>query len=155
MAGGRERFQAEARGLGLPTDAVQTFPEGTRTAEDAAAAIGCPVRAIVKSLVFMADDAPVLALVNGADRADVDRLARALGVTQVRRATADEVRTHTGYAIGGTPPTARVGELRRVMDRTLLELDVVWAAAGTPRDVVPVAPGLLAEATGATVADIV
>ncbi len=97
----------------------------------------------------------MLALVNGAARADEGRLAAAVGAAEVRRASPDEVRTHTGYAIGGTPPTARMGELRRVMDRTLLELEVVWAAAGTPRDVFAVAPARLAEATGATVADIV
>jgi prolyl-tRNA editing enzyme YbaK/EbsC (Cys-tRNA(Pro) deacylase) len=158
MAGGRDRFLAEvaALGGGVTDDDVRTFPEGTRTAEDAAAAIGCEVRAIVKSLVFMTDtDTPVLALVNGADRADEARLAAAVGVASVRRATADEVRAHTGYAIGGTPPVARVGAVPRVVDRTLLDLDVVWAAAGTPRDVFPIAPGTLVELTGAVVADVV
>ena len=158
MARGKDRFAAEAIGLGFGEDEldVRSFPEGTRTAEDAAAAIGCPVRAIVKSLVFIADDeVPVLALVNGADRADERALARAVGASAVRRATADEVRMHTGYAIGGTPPTARVGELRRLLDRTLLDLEVVWGAAGTPRDVFPVAPARLAELTGAEVADLV
>lgn len=158
MAGGRDRFVAEAEQLGIPAEQldVRGFPEGTRTAEDAAAAIGCPVRAIVKSLVFVTGDGdPVLALVNGADRADEAALARAVGVAEVRRATADEVRTHTGYAIGGTPPLARVGRLPRWLDRTLLELDVVWGAAGTPRDVFPIAPDRLVELTGATVADLV
>lgn len=158
MAGGRDRFLAEVAALGdhVTDDDVRTFPEGTRTAEDAAAAIGCEVRAIVKSLVFMTDaDTPVLALVNGADRADEARLARAIGAASVRRATADEVRTHTGYAIGGTPPVARVGSVPRVVDRTLLDLEVVWAAAGTPRDVFPIAPRALVELTGAEVADLV
>lgn len=156
MAGGKDRFTADAEGLGLSIDDVRTFPEGTRTAQDAAAAIGCPVRAIVKSLVFItAEDTPVLAMVNGADRADESALARVAGTAEVRRATADEVRQHTGYAIGGTPPTARVGDLPRFMDRTLLELDVVWGAAGTPRDVFPIAPGRLAELTGAVVTDLV
>lgn len=158
MAGGRDRFLAEVAALGghVTPDDVRTFPEGTRTAEDAAAAIGCPVRAIVKSLVFMTDaDTPVLALVNGADRADEARLAAAIGAGSVRRATADEVRTHTGYAIGGTPPVARVGEVPRVVDRTLLDLEVVWAAAGTPRDVFPIAPRVLVDLTDAEVADLV
>lgn len=156
MAGGRDRFVAEMDAIGLPVDAVQTFPDGTRTARDAAAAIGCDVRAIVKSILFLADDArPVLALVNGADRTDEDLLARAVGAEAVRVATPDEVRQHTGYAIGGTPPVARVGALHRVCDRTLLDLAVVWGAAGTPRDVFPIAPERLVEATGAVVADLV
>lgn len=157
MAGGRDRFLTEMADLDADFDAdmVRSFPEGTRTAEDAAAAIGCPVRAIVKSLVFMADDRPILALVNGAARADESRLQQAAGAGTVRRATADEVRSHTGYAIGGTPPIARVGHLPRWMDRSLLELDEVWAAAGTPRDVFPISPQHLTGLTGAVVADLV
>ena len=158
MAGGKDRFVAEAEELGLHTDEldVRTFPEGTRTAEEAAAAIGCPVRAIVKSLVFVTeDDTAVLALVNGADRADEQALARLAGTAGVRRATAEQVRAHTGYAIGGTPPVARVGHVPRWLDRTLLDLDVVWAAAGTPRDVFPITPQRLVDLTGAIVADLV
>lgn len=156
MAGGRDRFLAEMADLDADFDAdlVRSFPEGTRTAEDAAAAIGCPVRAIVKSLVFMADDQPILALVNGAARADESRLQQATGAGTVRRASAEEVRTHTGYAIGGTPPIARVGRLPRWLDRSLLDLEVVWAAAGTPRDVFPIAPQRLTRLTGAVVADV-
>lgn len=158
MAGARERFLADLAALGLAADHVdvQTFPEGTRTADEAAAAVGCEVRAIVKSLVFVTDDGrPLLALVNGASRADEDRLAVLAGAASVRRADADEVRTHTGYAIGGTPPVARVGTLPRWCDRTLLDLEVVWGAAGTPRDVFPIAPDRLVALTGATVADLV
>lgn len=156
MAGGRDRFLAEMDALDLPVDEVQTFPEGTRTARDAAAAIGCHVRAIVKSILFVADDArPVLGLVNGADRTDEGLLAIAVGADAVRVATPDEVRQHTGYAIGGTPPVARVGTVDRVCDRTLLDLAVVWGAAGTPRDVFPIAPDRLVAATGAVVADLV
>lgn len=154
---GRDRFLEEVAAIGTAvTDTdVRTFPEGTRTAADAAAAIGCEVRAIVKSLVFMADEQrPVLALVNGAARADESALASAVGATSVRQATPAEVREHTGYAIGGTPPVARVGTLERVCDRALLDLDEVWGAAGTPRDVFPIAPQRLVELTGARVADI-
>jgi prolyl-tRNA editing enzyme YbaK/EbsC (Cys-tRNA(Pro) deacylase) len=153
---GRERFLAEAAdcGIALTDNDVRTFPDGTRTADDAATAIGCPVHAIVKSLVFMADDQPILALVNGAARADEQRLAHLAGAARVRKATADEVRDHTGYAIGGTPPVARVGSLPRWIDRALLDLDEVWAAAGTPMDVFPIAPGTLADATDAKVADL-
>lgn len=157
MAGGRERCEAELRALGLG-DVIaraQTFPDGTRTAAQAAAAVGCEVRAIVKSLVFMADETrPVLALVNGAARADEDRLAQAVEASSIRRATPEEVREHTGYAIGGTPPVARVEQLARWCDRTLLDIEVVWGAAGTPRDVFPVDPQRLVTVTAATVADI-
>ena len=155
--GGRDRFLQEAAAIGLAVtdEDVRTFPQGTRTAADAAAAIGCEVRAIVKSLVFMADDTrPVLALVNGAARAAEDLLATAVGAAAVRQATPAEVRDHTGYAIGGTPPVARVGTLDRICDRRLLELDQVWAAAGTPRDVFPVAPADLVDLTAARVADV-
>lgn len=157
MAGGRDRFLAEMATLDVDFDAalVRTFPAGTRTAEDAADAIGCPTRAIVKSLVFIADDQPVLALVNGASRADEAELRRATGSETLRRASADEVRTHTGYAIGGTPPIARVGQLPRWMDRSLLDLELVWGAAGTPHDVFPIAPQRLTQLTGAAVADLV
>lgn len=155
--GGRERFLEEAAAVGLAVtdDDVRSFPQGTRTAADAAAAIGCEVRAIVKSLVFMADDTrPVLALVNGAARTDEGLLATAIGADEVRQATPAEVREHTGYAIGGTPPVARVGTLERVCDRRLLDLPEVWGAAGTPRDVFPVAPHDLVDLTGARVADL-
>lgn len=157
MAGGRARFLAEMAELDADFDGavLRTFPAGTRTAEEAAAAIGCPVRAIVKSLVFMADGRPVLALVNGASRADESRLQRVTEAQAVRRATADEVRHHTGYAIGGTPPIARVGQVPRWLDDSLLDLEVVWGAAGTPRDVFPIGPQHLAQLTGAVVADLV
>lgn len=157
MAGGRDRFLAEMRALdgGFDVEVVRTFPEGTRTAQDAAAAIGCATRAIVKSLVFVADDRPAMFLVNGASRADEGHLQRAMGAGSVRRADAAEVRRHTGYAIGGTPPTARVGALPRWLDRTLLDLDVVWCAAGTPHDVFPIGPERLVALTGATATDLV
>ena len=103
MSRSEERFLAAARQLGLEPE-VRKFPEGTRTADDAARAIGCDVAQIVKSLVFMAEDGPFLALTSGANRADPARLGVELGTKGVRRATADEVREATGYAIGGTPP---------------------------------------------------
>ena len=99
------RVADAARGAGLDLE-IRRFPEGTRTAEDAARAIGCEVGQIVKSLVFMADERPVVALVSGADRVDTERLAAATGATTTRRATGDEARTATGYAIGGVPAIA-------------------------------------------------
>jgi prolyl-tRNA editing enzyme YbaK/EbsC (Cys-tRNA(Pro) deacylase) len=150
-----ERFRALATEVGVdPT--VSEFPEGTRTAGDAAAAVGCPVGAIVKSLVFMADDRPVLALTSGANRVDESRLAAALGAEGVRKASADEARAATGYAIGGTPPFAHsgTGVDAVLIDPALLTYDAVWAAAGTPSSVFPIAPGLLTELAGARVVDI-
>ncbi|GIT77528.1 MAG: hypothetical protein Ct9H300mP31_20590 [Acidimicrobiaceae bacterium] len=97
-----ERFTEEAEASGLQVE-VQRYPDGTRTAADAAAAVGCHVDQIVKSLVFMADVRPVLVLCSGGRRVDEERLASYLG-TEIRIAGASEVRAATGFAIGGTPP---------------------------------------------------
>lgn len=153
MAAADERFMARAAALGVEVDA-RRFPQGTRTAADAAAAIGCDVAQIVKSLVFIADDQPVLALTSGANRVDEDRLATAMGAQQVRKASAEEVRTATGYAIGGTPPFGHDRALTVLCDRDLLAFEVVWAAAGTPMDVFAVRPDQLVEAADARVLDL-
>ncbi|WP_083441455.1 YbaK/EbsC family protein [Nitriliruptor alkaliphilus] len=145
------RFLERARTLGLDPE-VRTFPAGTRTAADAAAAIGCDVAAIVKSLVFIADGRAVLALTSGANRADEAALAAAIGASSLRKADADEVRTATGYAIGGTPPFGHDTPLPVACDRDLTALDEVWAAAGTPSTVFPLTPAQLLTATGARVA---
>src|SRR5688500_8710515 len=104
------RVTAAAAELGLDVDA-RTFPDGTRTAEDAARAVGCDVGQIVKSLVFLLDGAPVVALVSGANRLDEGRLAAALGGEIVGRADADAVRSATGFPIGGVPPFGHSREL--------------------------------------------
>ncbi|HEX6987954.1 MAG TPA: YbaK/EbsC family protein [Bacillota bacterium] len=135
---------AEA-GLG---DGIRRHPEGTRTAADAARAIGCPVGAIVKSLVFMAGGEPLLVLTSGANRVDVDALAARLG-RPVRRAAASEVREATGFAIGGVPPLGHPAPLVTLADPALMLYDVVWAAAGTPDTVFPAAPADLIRACGA------
>jgi prolyl-tRNA editing enzyme YbaK/EbsC (Cys-tRNA(Pro) deacylase) len=114
---------------------VREFPQGTKTARDAAEAIGCEVAAIVKSLVFAVDDFPVLALVPGDRRLDTERLAGAAAGTVVRRATLEEVRDATGFVAGGTPPFGHVTDLRVFADRALRRNDPVWAAAGTPHTV--------------------
>lgn len=133
---------------------VERFPEGTRTAADAARAVGCDVAQIVKSLVFMADGDPVLALVSGADRLDLARLAAATGATAVRRADGDEVRAATGFAIGGVPPIGHAGPLTILIDERLLSHDIVWAAAGLPDAVFRVSPAALQAATGARTASL-
>ncbi len=121
---------------------IHFFPQGTKTAEDAAAAIGCPVAAIVKSLVFVAitgeEEEPVLALVPGDMRLDVDKLATAVGAESSRRASLDEVRDATGYAAGGTPPFGHAKPIRVVADPALRRNDPVWAAGGTPATVFPI-----------------
>jgi Cys-tRNA(Pro) deacylase len=133
---------------------VRRFPEETRTAADAARAVGCEVGQIVKSLVFVADGYPVLALVSGAHQLDPTRLAAALGASDVRRASGDEARQATGYAIGGVPPLGHATALPVLIDRHLLQHDVVWAAAGLPDAVFPADPRQLARAAGAREADL-
>jgi Cys-tRNA(Pro) deacylase len=127
-----------ARARELDID-VREFPQGTKTAQEAAGAIGCEVAAIVKSLVFVADDEPVLALVPGDRRLDTARLAQAAGASAVSRADLETVRSATGYAAGGTPPFGHATELRVFADEALRRHDPVWAAAGTPTTVFPLA----------------
>ncbi|MFL5800093.1 MAG: YbaK/EbsC family protein [Actinomycetota bacterium] len=142
---------AAAEGLAIE---VRRFPEGTKTAGDAARAIDCEVAQIVKSLVFVADGEPFLALTSGANRADTAKLAALLGAAEVRRATPEEARSATGYAIGGTPPFGHPRPLRVLVDRDLLGFREVWAAAGTPDSVFPIAPEDLVRASRAATADL-
>jgi prolyl-tRNA editing enzyme YbaK/EbsC (Cys-tRNA(Pro) deacylase) len=123
--------------VGFEAD-VHVFPEGTKTAEDAARAIGCEVAAIVKSLVFVVDDDPVVALVPGDLRLDTVKLAAAAGGTVAGRASLDQVREATGFAAGGTPPFGHARPLRVFADPALGRHDPVWCAAGTPTTVFPI-----------------
>jgi prolyl-tRNA editing enzyme YbaK/EbsC (Cys-tRNA(Pro) deacylase) len=133
---------------------VERFPEGTRTAADAAAAVGCPVAAIAKSIVLSSDAGPVLVLTSGANQVDYDKVARRLGAAGVRRATAEEARAATGYPIGGTAPFGHPSPLPVLFDVDLLTFPEVWAAAGTPDAVFRVDTNQLVAATGAQVADV-
>ena len=151
MAKGVDRFVAAANTAGLAVE-VRRFPFGTRTAPDAARAVGCDVGQIVKSLVFMADGIPFIALTSGANRADPVRLAEAVGADDVRRATPEEAREATGFAIGGTPPFGHPRPLRVLMDADLAGYEVLWAAAGAPDAVFPISPDDLRAATGAEIA---
>ena len=148
-----ERFREAAAALGLEPE-VRQFPEGTRTARDAARAIGCQEGQIVKSLVFVAGTEPILALTSGPNRADTDRLSALVGGVPVRRAEAEEARRATGFSIGGTPPFGHPRPLKVFCDRDLLAYDEVWAAAGTPNTVFPIAPQDLVRASGAQPADL-
>jgi prolyl-tRNA editing enzyme YbaK/EbsC (Cys-tRNA(Pro) deacylase) len=151
MSGGLDRFLEAAQALGIAPE-VRRFPEGTKTAMDAARAIGCEVGQIVKSLVFMADDAPVLALTCGANRVDVLTLATLAGASAVRRASPEEARAATGFAVGGTPPFGHPQRIRAFVDEDLLRYEEVWAAAGTPDSVFPLSPGDLLRLSQGTVA---
>ncbi|MCY3861404.1 MAG: YbaK/EbsC family protein [bacterium] len=150
MVSGLERFRAAAEELGVTVQPVR-YPAGTRTAADAAAAVGCDVGQIVKSLVFATPTRLVLALTSGANRVATDRLGQLAG-EEISLADPDAVRTATGFAIGGTPPFGHLAPLPTWIDEDLLAYDTVWAAAGTPDSCFPIAPAQLVAATGATAA---
>jgi prolyl-tRNA editing enzyme YbaK/EbsC (Cys-tRNA(Pro) deacylase) len=150
--GAIERFTEAARVLGIDPQ-IRRFPEGTKTAADAATAIGCELAQIVKSLVFMAGDRPVIAFTSGANRVDPAKLARVAGETSARRATPEEAREATGFAVGGTPPFGHPQPVRSYIDPALLAFQEVWAAAGTPDSVFRLTPSELQRATGAETAD--
>lgn len=126
---------------GLEAD-IHLFPEGTKTARDAADAIGCPVAAIVKSLVFVLEERgdiePVVALIPGDMRLDLEKLAMTARADSCRRASLEEVRSSTGFAAGGTPPFGHATDLRVFADSSLRRNDPVWAAGGTPTTVFPI-----------------
>jgi prolyl-tRNA editing enzyme YbaK/EbsC (Cys-tRNA(Pro) deacylase) len=153
MSGAIDRFVEAARAQGVEPN-VRRFPEGTKTAADAARAIGCDVGQIVKSLVFMADGRAVMAYTSGANRVDVARLGELVGAAEVRRATPEEAREATGFAVGGTPPFGHPRRLTSVVDEDLLRWDEVWAAAGTPDAVFALSPAELLRASGARPADL-
>lgn len=142
---------AAARGV---TVQVTRFPDGTGTTEDAAAAIGCDVAAICKSIVLMADGEPVLVLTSGANRVDVRKVAAEVGADEARLASPEEVRDATGWPIGGTAPYGNPEAMWLLLDDDLLAQEEVWAAAGLPDAVFPIAPDQLLETSGAEVADV-
>ncbi|MFB6837080.1 YbaK/EbsC family protein [Streptomyces sp. NPDC056361] len=147
------QFAAALRELGLDVE-IRRFPDETRTAQQAADAIGCRVAEIVKSLIFAADGVPVLVLMDGASRVDVERVREELGAEKVTRADAKVVRETTGYAIGGVPPFGHRTRTRVLADRGILEHDVVWAAAGTPHTVFALDPKALVSHAGGTLVDV-
>jgi prolyl-tRNA editing enzyme YbaK/EbsC (Cys-tRNA(Pro) deacylase) len=149
---GPARVQAALTAAGVDAR-IEEFPSSTRTAQEAAATVGTSVGQIVKSLVFLAGDAPVVALVSGVNRLDTQRLAALTGAA-IGKADADVVRQATGYPIGGVPPIGFPAPIPTFIDRDLLQYDIVWAAAGTPRHVFPIAPQELVRITGGTVADL-
>jgi len=141
-----------AHGLGLE---VREFPASTRTAEDAAAAIGCTVAQIAKSLIFRgkSSDRPVLVIASGANRVDEKKISALIG-EKIGKADADFVRARTGFAIGGVPPVGHLETPITVIDRDLLALEEIWAAAGTPNAVFRLTPGDLVVLTAGQVAEV-
>lgn len=133
--------------------AIRTLPDSTRTAVEAAAAVGCSVGEIAKSLVFRAGHRAVVAIVSGDNRLDPAKLAAAVG-ERVGLADADFVRSATGFAIGGVPPLGHAKPVDVYMDSDLFRFHEIWAAAGSPFSVFAIAPGRLRDASGATVADL-
>jgi prolyl-tRNA editing enzyme YbaK/EbsC (Cys-tRNA(Pro) deacylase) len=147
-----DRFTEAARVHGLHPE-VRRFPQGTKTASDAAEAIGCEVGQIVKSLVFMVGETPVLALTSGANRVDTAALGALAGAGDVRRASPEEARAATGFAVGGTPPLAsHLVTMLVFVDGALMEHDEVWAGAGDPDAVFSLTPEELVRVSGGTVA---
>jgi Cys-tRNA(Pro) deacylase len=142
---------ARERGLEITT---KRFPEGTKTAADAAAAIGVSVGQIVKSLVFGVDSEIVMALVSGSNQLDEKKLALAAGGAKCSRVDADAVRAATGYPIGGVPPFGHATQLRVFVDPDLLQYDEVWAAAGTWNDNFGAAPADIVRVAGGVVIDL-
>ncbi len=148
------RVQEALAARGFAFD-VKEFPESTRTSAEAAAAIGCAVGEIAKSLVFRGTESgeAVLIIASGANRVDPAKAEALLGEA-IGRADADFVRAATGFAIGGVPPLGHDRPLVTLIDEDLLAFEEVWAAAGTPNAVFRLSPKDLSELTGGRVGDV-
>ncbi len=147
------RVVEAARALGLEI-VPRRFPDGTKTAADAAAAIGVELGQIVKSLIFAVDGEVVLAYVSGSNQLDEKKLALAAGGLKCTRVDADVVRQATGFPIGGVPPFGHTTQLRVFVDPDLLQYDEVWAAAGTWNDNFGAAPADIVRVAGGVVTDL-
>ena len=151
-----ERVRQALQIAGLDADLVRELPADTSTAEAAARAVGAPQGSIVKSLVFLADGAPLLVLAAGDQRVDVKRLRATLGLSKrrLRIAQPAEVLAHTGFEVGGVPPVGHSPPLRTLIDNTLGRYDTVWAAAGSAHAVFPIAYQQLLAITNGEVMDL-
>jgi prolyl-tRNA editing enzyme YbaK/EbsC (Cys-tRNA(Pro) deacylase) len=153
MSGGSvERVRA---GLAMAghADSIAAFPEGTRSAADAAAAVGCEVAQIAKSIIFRSGERAVLVIASGANRVDMAKVAAATGL-QVKRADGGWVRDVTGFAIGGVAPLGHLSPPVVLVDEDLFAFDRVWAAAGSPMHVFATTPEELLRISGGTKADV-
>jgi len=141
------RVQQALDAAGVAAD-VRRLPESTHTAAAAAEVLGCEIGAIANSLVFMADDSPILVMASGAAKVDTELLAQTISVAQVRRATAEEVRSATGFPIGGVAPVGHPAPLSTWIDVDLERFPEIWAAGGTPDSIVGLTYMGLVTATG-------
>ncbi len=142
----------KSRGIDIE---IVTFDKSTRTSELAAAAIGCEVAQIAKSLVFIVDDQqPILVIASGSNRVDLEKLADRVGKGKVKIADAKTVKQVTGFPVGGVPPVAHDNPLRTILDPSLMRFQVVYAAAGTPNAVFGIDPKKLKELTGGEFAEV-
>ncbi|HWT32872.1 MAG TPA: YbaK/EbsC family protein [Microbacterium sp.] len=141
------------RAVDIPGEIV-VLPDSAATAQQAAAAVGVEVGAIANSLVFWADDAPLLVMTSGAHRVDTKALAARLGTGRIARATPEQVRAATGQAIGGVAPTGHPAPIRTIVDEALSAYPEIWAAGGTPHTVFPLTYDELVRLTGGTVARV-
>jgi prolyl-tRNA editing enzyme YbaK/EbsC (Cys-tRNA(Pro) deacylase) len=149
-----QEFTEKARERhGFEADAHE-FPAGTKTAADAAEAIGCDVSQIASSLMFVADGDPVVVVTSGANRASEEKVGSVVGAADVRMAEPEEVKAATGWSIGGVPPFCHDDDLRVLFDETLADHETVWAAAGTPEAVFPIDPDRLVDIADAEPADV-
>ena len=147
-----EKVQAAITAHGLAREVIELAVHA-RTSQQAAEALGVAVAQIVKSLVFTADGTPLLVVASGANRVDERRLGELAG-GRIRRADPDTVKQATGYTIGGVPPIGLASPLAVYVDRDLLGYDLLYAAAGLPECVFPIAPDELVRATAGKVVDI-
>lgn len=154
LSASARRVQQRLETLGISGRVIE-LPDSTRSAEEAARAVGCEVAQIAKSLVFRAvrSGEAILVIASGSNRVDANKVAQVLGES-VSMADADFVRSRTGYAIGGVPPVAHRERLRTLIDQDLSDHERIWAAAGTPRAVFSLEPGELVRITGGQVADV-
>jgi len=153
VTGAIDRFTAAAGELGI-TPAIRQFPQGTKTAQDAARALGCDVAQIVKSLVFACDGKPVVALVPGDRRGDAEKIAAAVEASSAKVAKPEEVEAATGFAPGAVPPFPLPDAVVVLMDRAFFRHPIVWAGAGSAQHVLGMAPSELARVARARPLDV-
>lgn len=139
--------------LGLVAE-ITVLSDAAKTAALAAAALGCPVAAIANSLIFLADGEPLLVMTSGAHRVDTRALAERIGATEITRASPERVRQATGQAIGGVAPIGHPAPVRTLVDPSLAEHELVWAAAGAPETVFPMTFAELCLMTGGRVVPV-
>ena len=154
LSASAQRFQEILRQRGFAHQVVE-LPASTRTAKEAAQAVGCQIEQIVKSLVFkgVQSQTPVLALASGPNRVDEHRLSALVG-EPIEKADADFVRQRTGFVVGGVAPLGHKERVATFIDETLLQYDLLWAAAGTPHAVFQLTPADLQAMTDGQVAAI-